>query len=56
MPHVLPNLLAIRNNFFILNITYIHTYHSRFIPEEVAEASHTFLRDTHVLPKLFSYE
>jgi hypothetical protein len=31
---------------------YIHTYHSRFIPEGVAEASQIFLRDTHVLPKL----
>jgi hypothetical protein len=34
--------------------TYIHTYHSRFIPEGVAEASQ-ILRDAHVLPKLFSY-
>jgi hypothetical protein len=30
---------------------YIHTYHSRFIPEGVAEASQIFLRDAHVLPK-----
>jgi hypothetical protein len=35
---------------------YIHTYHSRFIPEWVAEASQKFLRNTHVLPTLFSYE
>jgi hypothetical protein len=35
---------------------YIHTYHSRFIPEGVAELSQIFLRDTHVLPKLVSYE
>jgi hypothetical protein len=34
----------------------IHTYHSRFIPEAVAEASQIFRRGTHVLPKLFSYE
>jgi hypothetical protein len=34
----------------------VHTYHSRFIPEGVAEASQIFLRDSHVLPKLFSYE
>jgi hypothetical protein len=27
-------------------------YHSRFIPEGVAELSHIFLRDTHVVPKL----
>jgi hypothetical protein len=31
---------------------YIHTYHSRFIPEGVAEVSQIFLRDIHVLPKL----
>jgi hypothetical protein len=36
--------------------TYIHTYHSRFIPEGVAELSQIFPRDTHVLPKLVSYE
>jgi hypothetical protein len=35
---------------------YIHTYHSRFIPEGVAELSQIFLRDTHVLLKLVSYE
>jgi hypothetical protein len=35
---------------------YIHTYHSRFIPEGVAEVSQIFLRDTHVVPKLVSYE
>jgi hypothetical protein len=38
------------------NITYIHTYHSRSIPEGVAVAPWIFLRDTHVLPKLFSYD
>jgi hypothetical protein len=36
--------------------TYIHTYHSRFIPEGVAETSQIFLRDAHVLPTLVSYE
>jgi hypothetical protein len=36
--------------------TYIHTYHSRFIPEGVAESSQIFLQDTHVSPKLVSYE
>jgi hypothetical protein len=35
---------------------YIHKYHSRFIPEEVAQASQILLRDAHVLPKLLSYE
>jgi hypothetical protein len=36
--------------------TYIHTYQSRFIPEGVAELSLIFPQDTHVLPKLVSYE
>jgi hypothetical protein len=40
---------------FLCN-TYIHTYHSRFIPEGVEEASQIFLREAHVLPKLLSYE
>jgi hypothetical protein len=40
----------------VLSFTYIHTYQSRFIPEGIAEASQIFLRDTHVLPKLFSYK
>jgi hypothetical protein len=34
-----------------LEYTYIHKYHSRFIPGGVAEVSQIFLRDTHVLPK-----
>jgi hypothetical protein len=34
---------------------YIHTYHSCFIPEGVAEVSQIFLQDTHVLTKLCSY-
>jgi hypothetical protein len=36
---------------FIINTTYIyiHTYHSRFIPEGVAEASQIFLQAAHVL-------
>jgi hypothetical protein len=33
----------------------LHTYHSRFIPEGVAEVSQIFLQDTHVLLKLVSY-
>jgi hypothetical protein len=40
----------------LFKIKIIHTYHSRFIPEEVAEAFQKFLRDAHVLPKLLSYE
>jgi hypothetical protein len=35
---------------------YIHTYHSRFIPEGVAEVTQIFFRDTHVLSKLVSYQ
>jgi hypothetical protein len=38
---------------YIHTYEYIHTYHSRFI---VAEVSQIFLRDTHALPKLVSYE
>jgi hypothetical protein len=38
------------------NSLHIHTYHSRFIPEGVTEVSQIFLRVTHVLPKLVSYE
>jgi hypothetical protein len=33
---------------------YYTTYHSRFIPERVAEACQVFLRDAHVLPKLLN--
>jgi hypothetical protein len=29
----------------------LYVYHSRLIPEAVAEASQIFLRDAHVLPK-----
>jgi hypothetical protein len=36
--------------------TYIHTYHSHFIPEGVAEVSQIFLKYTHVLPKLVNHE
>jgi hypothetical protein len=41
-------------SFFYILHTYIGTYHSRFIPEGIAEVSQIFLRDTHVLPKLIS--
>jgi hypothetical protein len=34
----------------------LQTYHSHFIPEGQAEISRTFLRDTHILPKWFSYK
>jgi hypothetical protein len=34
------------------NYFYIHTYHSRFISDGVAEVSQIFLRDTHALAKL----
>jgi hypothetical protein len=37
-------------------VIYIHTYHSRFIPEGVVEAYQILLRDIYVLPKLLSYE
>jgi hypothetical protein len=35
---------------------YIHTNHSRFISEGVAEASQILLQNAHVLLKLLSYE
>jgi hypothetical protein len=46
------------NRSCVISCTNIHTYtyHSRFIPEGVAEVSQIFLRDTHVLPKLVSYD
>jgi hypothetical protein len=34
----------------------LHTYRSRFIPEALGEASPIFIRDTHILRKLSSYE
>jgi hypothetical protein len=37
-------------------LLFIHTYHSRFIPKVVADASQVFLWDAHVLPKCLSYE
>jgi hypothetical protein len=37
-------------------IHFVHTYHSRSIPEGVAEVSQILLRDNHVLSKLVSYE
>jgi hypothetical protein len=40
---------------YLYDHTFIHTYHSRFIPKGVAEASQIFLRNNHVLPKLLSY-
>jgi hypothetical protein len=41
---------AVRDVF--INIMFIiHTFHSRFIPEGVAEVSQIFLRDTHAIPK-----
>jgi hypothetical protein len=35
---------------------YIHTYHSNFVPEGVAEASQILRDSPHVLPKLLRYE
>jgi hypothetical protein len=40
----------------ILCYDLIHTYHLRFISEGVAEVFQIILQDTHVLPKLVSYE
>jgi hypothetical protein len=41
---------------YVKQMTYMHSYHSRFIPQGVAEASRIFLRDAHFLPKLIYYE
>jgi hypothetical protein len=49
----LPNQILEESNSAALDTI---PYHSRFTPEEVAEVSQIFLRDTHVLPKLVSYE
>jgi hypothetical protein len=40
----------------LYTILYMHTYHPHFIPVGVEEASLIFLRDAHVLPKLFRCE
>jgi hypothetical protein len=40
----------------VMDLTSNYTYHSRVIPQGVAEASQIFLRDAYVLPKLLSYE
>jgi hypothetical protein len=60
-PETVSTRVAHGNSYFkTYLITYrpmtIHTYHSRFIPEGVAEVSQIYLRDTHILPKLISYE
>jgi hypothetical protein len=36
----------------LFNFYALHTYHSRFIPEGVAEASQIFFRNAHVLTKI----
>jgi hypothetical protein len=53
---VLHFLVGTKEGFFVTIVLYIHTYHSRFILVGVAEIPKIFLRDPHVLPKLFSYE
>jgi hypothetical protein len=45
-------LLLMSFSYAYLKTEYIHTYHSRFIPDRVAGVSQIFLRDTHVLSKL----
>jgi hypothetical protein len=49
---ILEQLLLL--SFFIH--TYLHTYHSRLIPERVVESSLIFLQDAHGLPKRHGYE
>jgi hypothetical protein len=40
----------------LIYVRTIQTYHSRFISEEVAEASQILPRDANALPKLLSYD
>jgi hypothetical protein len=64
LPFYLPTLTTSKTPTFyqtylltyLPNRLYIHTYHSRFISEGVAEGSQILLQDAHVLPKLLSYE
>jgi hypothetical protein len=49
------NNLNVACKRLLFSNTYI-TYHPRFIPKGVAEASQIFLRDAQVLPKLLIYE
>jgi hypothetical protein len=44
-----------RSSLLQSKLNYIHTNHSRLIPERVAETSQIFLRDTHILPKWLGY-
>jgi hypothetical protein len=48
------DILRALTTYFLQQVN-IKTYHTRFIPEGVAEVSQIFLRDTHVLSKLVSY-
>jgi hypothetical protein len=52
-----PQIKTIFTRTLNLNIhTCIYTYHSRFIPEGVAEASQILFRDAHVLPRRMNIE
>jgi hypothetical protein len=50
------NEVQMRYSLQAKQLLIIHTYHSRFIPEGVAEVSQIFLQNTHILPILISYE
>jgi hypothetical protein len=55
--HVFSATASISHHYSDTDIIHNNTYiHSRFIPEGVVEVSQIFLRDTHVLLKLVSYE
>jgi hypothetical protein len=49
-------MLASTYSYGDICINVLHTYHLRFIPQGVAEASRIFLPDARILPKLLSYE
>jgi hypothetical protein len=55
------NLSDMQGSFFVLVLGSVPIFFTTYIPltffpEGVAEAFQIFLRDAHVLPKLFSYE
>jgi hypothetical protein len=52
--HVCMNMSVCIGSGSCFYLQYIHSYHSRFIPKGVTEASQILLRDAHVLPKLFT--
>jgi hypothetical protein len=57
-PALTPNVTAgnTKLGLYDINIMYINIHTTHALSPKAAEASQIFLRDAHVLPKLFSYE